>query len=124
MYTRPSPGTISPRSHESTPARRDEAAAEVHRKFEAAVAALASREAAEVATGEEVQVSLEELQVTTEELAETNAALTRLVAAMLDTAPRDVRVAAGATARIKQVKVSGHGATLAAALARKLASAP
>lgn len=59
-------------------ARRDQAAEEVRRKFDAAAAEFASREAAEVVTGEELQVSLEELRVTAEELEEANGALARL----------------------------------------------
>jgi uncharacterized protein len=48
-----------------------------------------------------------------------NAALIRLMAQALDVAPRDVSLAAGATARIKRIKIAGDGAALAAAL-RKL----
>jgi uncharacterized protein YggU (UPF0235/DUF167 family) len=45
-----------------------------------------------------------------------NAALLRLLATALDTAPRNVSLAAGATARVKRIKVAGDGARLAAAL--------
>jgi uncharacterized protein len=50
-----------------------------------------------------------------------NAALTRLVAAALETAPRNVSLAAGATARIKRLKIMGDGAAFAATLDRMLA---
>ena len=45
-----------------------------------------------------------------------NAALIRLMAHALDVAPRCVSLAAGASARIKRIKVAGDGAGLAAAL--------
>jgi uncharacterized protein (TIGR00251 family) len=45
-----------------------------------------------------------------------NAALIRLMAQALDVAPRDVSLAAGATARIKRIKIAGDGAALAATL--------
>jgi uncharacterized protein (TIGR00251 family) len=47
---------------------------------------------------------------------EANAALTKLVARTLGVAPRDVTLIAGATARLKRVKVAGSGPALAAAL--------
>ncbi len=47
---------------------------------------------------------------------EANAALLRLLAKSLGMAPRSVSLEAGATARIKRVKVEGDGAALAAAL--------
>jgi len=47
-----------------------------------------------------------------------NAALVRLIADALDVAPRDVSVVAGATARIKRIKITGNGAALGAALDR------
>jgi uncharacterized protein len=47
-----------------------------------------------------------------------NAALVRLIAAALGVRPRDVRLVAGETARLKRVKVSGSAAALAAALAK------
>jgi uncharacterized protein len=47
-----------------------------------------------------------------------NAALIVFMADALGVAPRDVNVVAGATARIKRLKVAGDGAALAAALAR------
>ena len=47
---------------------------------------------------------------------EANAALLRLVAATLRVPPRDVGLIAGATGRIKLVKIAGAGAALAAAL--------
>jgi uncharacterized protein len=49
-----------------------------------------------------------------------NAALIRLIAETLDTPARNVSVTAGATARVKQVKILGNGEALAAALARRL----
>jgi uncharacterized protein len=45
-----------------------------------------------------------------------NAALIRLIARSLNVAPRDVALAAGASARLKRLKIGGRGATLAAAL--------
>jgi len=39
-----------------------------------------------------------------------NAALIRLVARSLAVAPRDVSLVAGATARLKRLKIAGHGA--------------
>lgn len=47
-----------------------------------------------------------------------NAALLRLIAGALGIAAREVSLIAGASARIKQIKISGSGATLAAALER------
>ncbi|HEY1365221.1 MAG TPA: DUF167 family protein [Xanthobacteraceae bacterium] len=47
---------------------------------------------------------------------EANAALLRLVAATLRVPPRDVGLIAGATGRIKRLKIAGAGAALAAAL--------
>jgi uncharacterized protein len=47
-----------------------------------------------------------------------NAALVKLLADLLDVAPRDVSVVAGASARIKRVKIAGNGAALGAALDR------
>jgi uncharacterized protein (TIGR00251 family) len=47
---------------------------------------------------------------------EANAALIKLLAKALGVAARDVRLAAGATARVKRVQVAGAGATLAATL--------
>ena len=47
-----------------------------------------------------------------------NAALVRLIADALDVAARNVSVVAGATARIKRVKITGDARTLAAALDR------
>jgi hypothetical protein len=48
---------------------------------------------------------------------EANAALIRLVARSLGVAPRDVSLVAGATARLKRLKIAGQGAALAATLA-------
>jgi uncharacterized protein YggU (UPF0235/DUF167 family) len=45
-----------------------------------------------------------------------NAALIRLIAQALDVAPRQVTLAAGASARIKRLTIAGDGAALAAAL--------
>jgi len=47
---------------------------------------------------------------------EANAALIKLLAKTLGVAPRDVSLVAGATARLKRLKIGGSGATLAAAL--------
>ena len=47
-----------------------------------------------------------------------NAALIRLMAGALAVAPRNVSLAAGATARIKRLKIAGDGAALAAALGK------
>ena len=47
-----------------------------------------------------------------------NAALIRLMADALAVAPRSVSLAAGATARIKRLKIAGDGAALAAALGK------
>ena len=45
-----------------------------------------------------------------------NAALIRLIAAALGVAPSRVRLAGGATARVKRLTVAGHSPTLIAAL--------
>jgi uncharacterized protein len=47
-----------------------------------------------------------------------NAALVKLLADALDVAARDISVVAGATARIKRIKIAGDGAALAAAFDR------
>ena len=47
---------------------------------------------------------------------EANTALVRLVAKAIGVPPRDVMLAAGATARIKRLTISGDGPTLIAAL--------
>jgi uncharacterized protein (TIGR00251 family) len=49
---------------------------------------------------------------------EANAALLRLLAKSLGIAPRQVSLVAGATARLKRVKIDGAGPALAAALAK------
>ena len=49
---------------------------------------------------------------------EANDALCRLLARALDIPPRDVAIAAGATARIKRVLVKGHADATVAALRR------
>ncbi len=49
---------------------------------------------------------------------EANDALCRLLARALDVAPRDVTVAAGATARIKRVLIKGQVGAILAALRR------
>ena len=53
---------------------------------------------------------------------EANAALLRLVARSLKVAPRDVRLVAGETARIKRLEVAGAGPALAATLEGMLAA--
>ena len=53
---------------------------------------------------------------------EANAALIALLARAVGVPPRDVTLAAGATARIKRLTIAGHGPTLAAAL-EKIAAA-
>jgi uncharacterized protein (TIGR00251 family) len=47
-----------------------------------------------------------------------NTALVRLLADALHVAPRDVTLVAGASARIKRVRIAGDGPALAAALTR------
>jgi uncharacterized protein (TIGR00251 family) len=47
---------------------------------------------------------------------EANAALCRLIAGAVNVAPRDVTVAAGATSRIKRVRIKGEAAGIVAAL--------
>jgi hypothetical protein len=47
---------------------------------------------------------------------EANVALTKLVAKAVGIPPRDVSLAAGATARTKRLVISGDGPTLVAAL--------
>ena len=47
---------------------------------------------------------------------EANAALIRLLAGTLDIAPRNISVVAGATARIKRLRIAGPPPALAAAL--------
>ena len=54
---------------------------------------------------------------------EANTALVRLLAKTLGVAPRDVTLVAGASARIKRVKVDGAGASLAATLEKICAMA-
>ncbi len=49
---------------------------------------------------------------------EANQALCRLIAKALGVPPRDVAIAAGATARIKRLTITGDGARLIAALER------
>ncbi len=49
---------------------------------------------------------------------EANDALVRLLAKSLGVAPRQVSLVAGATARVKRLKIDGAGPALAAALAR------
>jgi uncharacterized protein (TIGR00251 family) len=50
-----------------------------------------------------------------------NAALCRLVAELLDVAPRQVTIAAGATSRVKRVRVIGEPSALVTALRRQMA---
>lgn len=47
---------------------------------------------------------------------EANAALCRLIASTVDVAPRHVSIAAGATSRIKRVRIQGQAAPILAAL--------
>ena len=54
---------------------------------------------------------------------EANAALCRLLAGAADAAPRQVTLAAGATARIKRVRIKGDAQHLIAALTRCLDAA-
>jgi uncharacterized protein YggU (UPF0235/DUF167 family) len=49
---------------------------------------------------------------------EANAALQALIARALAVPPRDVSLIAGATARIKRLRIAGHGPTLLATLQR------
>lgn len=53
---------------------------------------------------------------------EANAALIKLIAKAVGVAPRDVKLLAGATARIKRLVISGDGPTLVAALEKITAS--
>jgi len=50
-----------------------------------------------------------------------NAALCRLVAELLDVAPRQVTIAGGATSRVKRIRVIGEPSALVAALRRQTA---
>ena len=52
---------------------------------------------------------------------EANAALVKLLSGGLHVAPRDIALVAGATARIKRLKILGLGPNLAAALERTAA---
>jgi uncharacterized protein len=54
---------------------------------------------------------------------EANEALCRLLADALDVAPRNVTIAAGATARIKRVLIKGQASAIVAALQRAFRSA-
>ena len=47
---------------------------------------------------------------------EANAALIRLIAKTMGVAPRDISLVAGATSRLKRLRIAGAGATLATAL--------
>jgi uncharacterized protein len=53
---------------------------------------------------------------------EANAALVKLLAATLGVAARDISLVAGASARIKRLKIGGAGAALAAELEKICAS--
>ena len=53
---------------------------------------------------------------------EANAALLRLFAKSLDMPQRNITLLAGAAARIKRLKLAGHGPSLAAALSRLTAA--
>ena len=50
-----------------------------------------------------------------------NTALQKTLAGLLAVAPRQVRLVAGATARVKRLKIEGDGAKLAAALEMQVA---
>jgi uncharacterized protein (TIGR00251 family) len=52
---------------------------------------------------------------------EANAALCRLIAGAVEVAPRDVSIAAGASSRLKRVRVCGEAAAIVAALRRSVA---
>lgn len=54
---------------------------------------------------------------------EANAALCRLLAGVASTAPREVTIVAGETARIKRVRITGDAQHLVAALTRGLDAA-
>jgi uncharacterized protein len=54
---------------------------------------------------------------------EANTALCRLLAGVLDVAPRQVTLVAGATARVKRIKILGEAKILVAAL-RRIAEGP
>jgi uncharacterized protein len=54
---------------------------------------------------------------------EANAALVRLIAKTLAVAPRDVSLLAGASTRIKRLRIAGAGASLAATLEKICAMA-
>ena len=47
---------------------------------------------------------------------EANAALVNLIAKTIGVAPREVELVAGATSRIKRIKIAGNGTVLAATL--------
>jgi uncharacterized protein len=47
---------------------------------------------------------------------EANSALCRLIAGAIDVAPRNVTIAAGATSRVKRIRVKGPAAAIIAAL--------
>jgi uncharacterized protein (TIGR00251 family) len=49
---------------------------------------------------------------------EANTALCRLIAGAVNVAPRDVTIVAGATSRVKRVRVSGQAAAIIAVLRR------
>jgi uncharacterized protein len=53
---------------------------------------------------------------------EANTALVRLIAKAVGVPPRDVALAAGATARIKRLTISGYGPTLISALEKIVAA--
>jgi uncharacterized protein (TIGR00251 family) len=53
---------------------------------------------------------------------EANDALVRLIAKALGVPPRDITLAAGATARVKRLVISGDGPTLIAALEKAAAA--
>jgi uncharacterized protein len=54
---------------------------------------------------------------------EANAALCRLIASTVGVAPRDVSIAAGATSRIKRIRIQGEAAAILAALRRLVPAA-
>jgi uncharacterized protein len=53
---------------------------------------------------------------------EANAALVKLIAKTIGVAPREVELVAGATSRVKRLRIAGNGTALAAALEKSARS--